>query len=125
MESDRKELMLRGSNSLPSHTGTGMPMEVEVALQGLQQALDAGVSVAKAREDGKTARAMILAQKEVRIFAVEAETKRGMEQDGYLHERRMTLIQFIGNLLTQSDRMPTPEILSAAQVLLQALREET
>ena len=68
---------------------------------------------------------MILAQKEAQVFAVEAETKRGMENDRYLHERRMTLIQFIGGLLTQNDRTLTPEILSAAQVLLQALREET
>ena len=37
MESDRKELMPRGTNSLAPCTGACMPIEMGVALRGLQQ----------------------------------------------------------------------------------------
>lgn len=47
--------------------GSALPVpnkpEVEAVLESLQRALDAGVAIAKSREDGKTERALISAKR--------------------------------------------------------------
>lgn len=104
--------------------GTLLPSEVQVAMEALQRALDAGVTMAKNHEDAKTERALIVAKKEIQIAAIESDTQRGIASDRNLHERRMAIIQSIGSLITNNAQVLTPDIMSAAQFLLQVLREE-
>jgi len=98
--------------------------EITVALASLQHALDAGVAIAKQREDGKTERSLILAKKEIELKSIDAQTRRGISNDRNLHERRLELIRAISRLLTENATNLTPEIMSAAQFLLNTLREE-
>lgn len=94
---------------------------VTVALETLKQALDAGVEIARNREIGQTQRAAILAEKEVRIAQISGEIQRGMANDRLRHEQKMELIGVIKELLVPNANSLTPEITSAAQMLLQEL----
>lgn len=105
---------------LPIPSGT----EVEVALAAFQRALAAGVEIAKTREDGKTERELILAQKEMQIAAIEKQTENAIAHDHEVHENRRVLIRMIGQLITENAQNLTPEIMEAARLLLDALREE-
>lgn len=67
---------------------------------------------------------MILAKKEIELKSIEAQTRRGIASDRNLHERRMELIRAISRLITENATSLTPEIMSAAQFLLNVLREE-
>lgn len=118
--------IVKSSGVIPSVTMKNLPnsSETEVALEALQKALDAGVTAAKNREDAKTERALINAKKEIQLAAISAETERGIANDRNIHERRMSLIQSIGTLITSNAQALTPEIMAAAQFLLQVLREE-
>ena len=101
-----------------------MPAEVEVALQAFQSAMDTAVTIAAKREDSKTERALILAKKEIEVAVIEANTRREIASDKNIHQRRMLLIQKIGDLLVNNAQALTPEIMSASNFLLQILREE-
>ncbi len=109
-------------------SGSALPIpgnpEVVAALESLQRALDAGVAIAKNREDGKTERALILAKKDVEIAAIEAQTRGAIEHDRMVHEERLSLIRSIGQLITENAKSLTPEIMEAARFLLDVLREE-
>lgn len=108
----------------PSPIPVLIPSEVEVALQAFQSAMDTAVAIAAKREDSKTERALILAKKEIEITAIEANTRREIANNQNVHQRRMVLIQKIGDLLVNNAQTLTPEIMSAANLLLQVLREE-
>ena len=101
-----------------------MPQDVEIALQAFQNALDTAVAIAAKREDSKTERTLILAKKEIEVAAIEANTQREIANDRNIHQRSMLLIQKIGDLLLNNAQALTPEIMSAANFLLQILREE-
>ena len=103
---------------------SGTEIAVDAALESFQRALDAGVAIAKSREDGKTARALILAKQEIELKTIDAQTKRGIANDRNLHERRLELIRSIGKLMTENAASLTPEIMDAAKFLLEVLREE-
>lgn len=114
-------------NLVPSASNIPAPiqsMEIMTALDSFQRALDAGVAIAKSREDGKTERALILAKQEIELKTIDAQTRRGIASDRNLHERRLELIRTIGRLMTENAANLTPEIMSAAQFLLSILREE-
>ena len=118
--------IVKSSSAIPSVVMENLPIpsETAVALEALQKALDAGVTAAKNREDAKTERSLINAKKEIQLAAISAETERGIANDRNIHERRMSLIQSIGTLITSNAQALTPEIMAAAQFLLQVLREE-
>ena len=101
-----------------------IPSNIDIALETFQRAMDTAVAIAAKREDARTERALITAKKEIEIAAIEATTQREMANDQHIHERRLMLIQYIGNLLVNNAQALTPEIMSAANALLQALREE-
>ena len=113
--------LVRSASNLPAPiSGT----EVAVAMDSLQRALDTAVSIAKAREDAKTERALILAKQEIALKSIDAQTRRGIASDRNLHERRLELIRSIGKLMTENAGHLTPEIMDAAKFLLDVLREE-
>ena len=99
---------------------SGTEIAVDVALDSFQRALDAGVAIAKSREDGKTARTLILAKQEIEWKTIEAQ----IANDRNLHERRLEWIRLIGKLITENASNLTPEIMNAAKFLLDVLREE-
>lgn len=96
---------------------------VSVAVEALQQALHAGVEIAKTREIGRTQRAIALAEKEVRIAQINGEIQRGIVNDRLKHEQKMELIGIVRDLLVPNANTLTPEITSAAKMLLQTLGE--
>ena len=123
------ELRKRGNKTpvpspAPLPTPSPMPAEVDLALQAFQSAMDTAVTIAAKREDSKTERALILAKKEIEVAVIEANTRREIASDKNIHQRRMLLIQKIGDLLVNNAQALTPEIMSAANFLLQILREE-
>ena len=118
--------------TLPDGSGS---IRVGAALEAFQRALDAGVQIAKSNNDAKTERALIaakkdiqleaiLSQKETQIAQIEADTRRSMERDRQLHDRRMDIIRTINRLILENAATLTPEILEGAKILLQVLREE-
>lgn len=108
----------------PSPIPSPMPSDIEAALLMFQRAMDTAVTIAAKREDSKTERALILAKKEIEIATIEANTQREIANDQNIHQRRMMLIQKIGDLLVNNAQALTPEIMDAAKFLLQVLREE-
>lgn len=96
---------------------------ISVALDTLKQALNAGVEVMKLREIGQTQRVSILAEKEVKIAQIREEIKRGMADDQHRHDQKMELISIVRDLLVPNAPGLTPEIITAAQGVLQCLKE--
>ena len=96
---------------------------VTVAVDVLKQALSAGIEIARNHEIAQTQRAAILAEKEVRIAQISGEIQRGMANDQQKHEQKMNLIGIIRDLLVPHADAITPEIKSAAEMLLQSLKD--
>lgn len=105
---------------IPSDPAT---IGVTVAVDVLKQALNAGVEIARTHEIEQTQRAAILAEKEVRIVQIRGEIQRGMANDRRKHEQKMELINIIRDLLVPNADSITPEIKSAAEMLLQSLKD--
>ena len=108
----------------PSPIPSPIPSDIEAALLVFQSAMDTAVAIAAKHEDSKTERALILAKKEIEIAVIESNTQREIANDQNIHQRRMMLIQNIGDLLVNNAQSLTPEIMDAAKFLLQVLREE-
>ncbi len=94
-----------------------------MALDALQQTLNAGVEISKNREIGRVQRAAILADKEVRIAQIHGEIQRGMANDRDKHRQKMELISIIRDLLVPNAQNLTPEITASAQMLLKELKD--
>lgn len=120
------EIALKQSET-PVPLPNGLPLPetapVDLALGALREALDTWVSTTAIKESAKTARAQIRAQVEVQIKNMELATRRGMAADQAIHEQRMELINIVGKLLVDNAQTLTPEIISAANMLLVQLRE--
>ena len=96
---------------------------VSVALEVLSHALNTAVEITRQSEAGKTQRAAILAEKEVRIAQISEEIKRGIASDRDRHEQKMKLISIVRDLLVPNASDLTPEIVSAAEDVMQTLKE--
>lgn len=121
-----QEIALKQSE-MPVPLPNGLPllesMPIDLALGAFREALDAWTSTTAIKESAKTARAQIRAQVEVQIKNMELATRRGMAADQAIHEQRMELINIVGKLLVDNAQTLTPEIISAANMLLVQLRE--
>lgn len=113
----------KSSPSLPTIPTNPSIGGVSVALDTLREALNAGVEIARANEIGRTQRTAILANKEVEIAKISEEIKRGMASDRLKHEQKMELIRIVSGLLVPNAKELTPDIVSAAQMVLQTLKE--
>lgn len=111
-------------STISSKAITPTPIEVDLAMQAFQRTLDSAIAIAAKYEDAKTERALISAKKEIEIAAIEAATQRGIANDRNIHERRMQIIQIIGNLLMANTQSLNSDIMEKANFLLQVLREE-
>lgn len=118
------ELKVIDSSVPGSVLDTPTTVGVSAAIETLKQALSAGVEIARNHEIGQTQRAAILAEKEVRITQISGEIQRGMANDRMEHEQKMELIGAVKDLLVSNANNLTPEIISAAQMLLQELRRQ-
>lgn len=110
---------------VPLPNGLPLPqtLPINLALGAFREALDAWTSTTAIKESAKTARAQIRAQVEVQIKNMELATRRGMAADQAIHEQRMELINIVGKLLVDNAQTLTPEIISAANMLLVQLKE--
>ena len=121
-----QEIALKQSEMpVPLPNGLPLPesMPIDLALGAFREALDAWTSTTAIKESAKTDRAQIRAQVEVQIKNMELATRRGMAADQAIHEQRMELINIVGKLLVDNAQTLTPEIISAANMLLVQLRE--
>ena len=128
-----QEIALNQSKTpVPLPNGLPLPesMPIELALGAFREALDAWASTITVKENAKIARAQIRAQAETQRALIEAQiknmelaTRRGMAADQEIHEQRMELIRYVGKLLVDNAQTLTPEIISAANMLLVQLRE--
>jgi len=119
---DWETSLVSSSGKFPA-PGPNVP--IDIALNTLQSALSAAIESSRIREDGRTKRSMILAQKEVEIAKIEMANTRAMENDARRHEFRMTLTNTICKLLLDNARNLTPDVKEACQIALQTLRENS
>lgn len=119
-----KEVTTYRNNEVSNSSGSLEPMQAQLALGALQEALNAGVIAAKNHEDAMTERALIRAKQEIEIYSIEAATQRNMANDRDVNTRRMALISIIQKLFADNAQTLTPEIFSAAQIVVSLLREE-
>ena len=96
---------------------------VNSALEVLQTALTAGIEAYAKAEYAKTQRDLILVKKGLAALSLDAATKKTMQKEDQLHDRRMKIIQIVENHLIEHVESLTPEILSATQSLIDCLRE--
>lgn len=116
-------------DDLARSNGTGISpvisgAELQIAMRALNSALQAGIELARVSENGKSQRALIQAQKELNILQIERENDRNMALDAQLHERRMTLIKGITELLLLNATNMTESTKQTCMLFLMVLREE-
>ena len=107
-------------------SGAQLPIPGGMEISVITTGINALVDYAKAREDGKTQRALMMAKKEIELAAIDGKTKieianirRAMENDKEFHAQRMEIIRSIGTLITENATRLTPEMMTGAQFLLQ------
>ena len=124
MSSEKICLIPSSPAPVPIPTDPMGPPEVSVAIAAFQSVISAGVEAAKNHDDAVTQRALISAQKQFQIAQLDYQRAIETKNLEDIHQRRMQLIKGISDLLVTNASNLTPEILSASQILLQALREE-
>lgn len=98
-------------------------VETQVMMNVLHDALQTGVELARISDNGKSYRAMLQAQTELEIAQLEAQNSRAMKLDFQHHERRMTLINGITQLLIDNAQNMNESTVKACDFFMKLLTE--